>query len=87
METLRAVEVHCYSLCIHILVEEALAWNACRLTLIDLFQDKRFGSLDESEQNRLVRMKAIARSMELAASRTEMNKGEKRGIGSVTLGR
>ncbi len=70
VESLRSVEVLCYSLCVHILVEEALAWNASRLALIDLFQDENFGSLDEQAQYRLVRKKAIARAMELAARKT-----------------
>jgi len=64
VESLRSVEVLCYSLCIHLLTEEALAWNAARLALLDLFQDKQFWLLDPEEKNRLVRKRAIARAME-----------------------
>ncbi|MFC4599169.1 hypothetical protein [Cohnella hongkongensis] len=69
VEALRAVEALCYSLCIHILVEESLAWNAARMTLIDLFEDEQYWQSDSEEQKRLVRKKAIARALEQAAKK------------------
>ncbi|OXS52421.1 hypothetical protein B1A99_34240 [Cohnella sp. CIP 111063] len=66
LESLRSVESFCYSLCIHILVEEALAWNAARLALLDLYQDELFWQSDQEERKRIVRKKAVARALEQA---------------------
>jgi|GEM_PF-4507912 len=66
IEALRSVESFCYSLCIHILVEEALAWNAARSALLDLYQDELFWQSDQEGRKRIVRKKAVARALELA---------------------
>ncbi|WP_372629241.1 hypothetical protein [Cohnella sp.] len=68
IESLRSVESFCYSLCIHILVEEVLAWNAARLALLDLYQDELFWQADQEGRKRIVRKRAVARALELAIS-------------------
>lgn len=69
LDRLKAVEVLCYSLCIHLLTEEVLAITAAKAALIDLFADEQFWSLDGAERDKRVRKKAIARAMELLVNR------------------
>lgn len=65
VESLKAVEVFCYSLCVHLLTEEILAIKAAKTVLLDLFADERFWELEGEERDRRVRKQAIARSMEI----------------------
>lgn len=66
---LKVFEVLCYSLCIHILVEEALAINATKAVLLDLFKDEQFWLLEGKERDKRARRLAIARSMEVLTKR------------------
>jgi hypothetical protein len=61
---LKSVEVLCYSLCVHLLVEEQLSAEAAKAALLDLYQDERFWLLDGMERDKRVRSKAITRSIE-----------------------
>lgn len=67
IDSLKSIEVFCYSLCIHLLAEEALATIAAKATLIDLFGDEQFWLLEGTERDKRIRRQAISRSIELAA--------------------
>ncbi|BBI33102.1 hypothetical protein [Cohnella abietis] len=69
INSLKSVEVLCYSLCIHLLVEEALATDAAKAALLDLYTDDQFWKLEGTERDGRVRKKAIYRSMELLTNR------------------
>jgi hypothetical protein len=71
VESLKAVEVFCYSLCVHLLSEEVLAMNAAKTVLLDLFADERFWVLEGEERDRRVRKQAIARSMEILTGKSK----------------
>ncbi|MBO9596302.1 MAG: hypothetical protein J7559_00540 [Cohnella sp.] len=72
IKSLQAVEVLCYSLCVHLLVEEALAINAAKTALMDLFKDDQFWELEGEERDKRVRKHAIARSMELLVRQSKV---------------
>jgi hypothetical protein len=61
---LKSVEVLCYSLCVHLLVEEQLSTEAAKATLLDLYQDERFWLLDSTDREKRVRSRAISKSIE-----------------------
>lgn len=65
VKSLQDVEVFCYSLCIHLLVEEVLAVRAAKTALMDLFEDDQFWRLEGKERDKRVRNRAIARSLEI----------------------
>lgn len=71
VESLKAVEVFCYSLCVHLLTEELLAMNAAKTVLLDLFADERFWELQGEWRDRRVRKQAISRSMEILTGTTK----------------
>ncbi|MCD9021303.1 hypothetical protein [Cohnella silvisoli] len=67
IDGLKSIEVFCYSLCIHLLAEEALATVAAKATLLDLYDDEQFWLLEGTERDKRIRRQAISRSIELAA--------------------
>ncbi|WP_239613994.1 hypothetical protein [Cohnella mopanensis] len=67
IDRLKAVEVLCYSLCIHLLTEELLAVHAAKAALLDLYKDEQFWLLEDSERDQRVRKQAIRRSLECLA--------------------
>lgn len=68
VDSLKTIEVLCYSLCIHLLAEEVLAANAAKAALLDLFGDEQFWKLEGSEREQRVRKQAIRRSLECLAN-------------------
>jgi hypothetical protein len=69
IDVLRSVEVLCYSLCFHLLLEEKIAIIAAKEVLLDLFEDEQFWSLKGTERDMRVRSKAISRSIETMGKR------------------
>lgn len=64
VDVLKSVEGFCYSVCVHLLNEEAIAVKAAKAALLDLYRDKQFWTLQESEREKAVRRKAVSRSVE-----------------------
>jgi hypothetical protein len=69
IDMLRSVEVLCYSLCIHLLLEEKMAIIAAKAALLDLYEDEQFWSLEGTELDMRVRSRAISRSLETLGKR------------------
>lgn len=58
VKALKRLEQECYSLCLYLLENEKAAIDAAKQTLVELFDDKRFWSADDSEQRARLRRKA-----------------------------
>ncbi|MFF2482520.1 hypothetical protein [Paenibacillus sp. NPDC058071] len=55
---LRSFEPVCYTICLHLLLEEQKALLAAERLLIALYQDERFRQLEEKEIDRYILRKA-----------------------------
>jgi len=64
VEYLKSVEIHCYSLCVHLLIEETIAIHAAKAVLMDLYCDEQFWELEGNARDIHVRRTAIAHSIQ-----------------------
>ncbi|TFE29915.1 hypothetical protein [Cohnella luojiensis] len=69
IDGLRAVEVLCYSVCLHLLIEEQRANLAAKAALIDLYADERFWELEGRDRECRVRQLAVSRSIQAMQNR------------------
>ncbi|KIL34306.1 hypothetical protein SD71_19840 [Cohnella kolymensis] len=69
VDVLKSVEGFCYSVCVHLLNEEAIAAKAAKAALLDLYRDKQFWTLEASEREKAVQRKAVSRAVEQLKSR------------------
>lgn len=71
IHVLKSVEGFCYSVCVHLLTEQKTAEKAAKAALLDLYKDKQFWTLHESERAKVVRRKAVFRAFEELRNRDQ----------------